>query len=127
VTAVRLLGPVACALVMTACGCGRPSAPYTLDDAEERNRQAPDTFPIPPAEERANLRPGQIVKLIFAVDTGGEPQVERMWVVVTGRDGTGYVGTLDNQPVTTDRLTPGMTVRFEPRHVIAIHRKKAAE
>jgi hypothetical protein len=97
---------------------------YTLDDGEERNRQDPTTFLIPPREARENLEPGQIVKLLFAITAGGGEQVERMWVVVNRRDGTEYVGALDNQPTATDRMRPGMEVRFQPRHVIAIYRDK---
>jgi uncharacterized protein YegJ (DUF2314 family) len=95
-----------------------------LDDAEERHREAPDTFLIPTVEARRNLEPGQIVKLLFVIPADPEEQVERMWVVVTGREGDGYIGELDNQPVSSNQLRPGMKVRFEPRHVIAIHRQR---
>jgi hypothetical protein len=97
---------------------------YSLDDGEERNRQDPTTFPIPPREARENLKPGQIVKLLVAITADGEELVERMWVIVERRDGTGYVAVLDNQPTSTDRMRPGMEVRFQPRHVIAIYSDK---
>jgi hypothetical protein len=138
---VRLiLAGLGCA---AAAGCGPRAAPppavppgavpvaegvwYSLDDGEERNRQDPDTFRIPPREARENLEPGQIVKLLFAITAGGDEQVERMWVVVERRDGADYVGRLDSQPVSTDRMRPGMTVRFQPRHVIDIHAKRAGD
>jgi hypothetical protein len=100
---------------------------YSLEDGEERNRRDPDTFPIPPREARENLRPGQIVKLLFAITAGGREQVERMWVVVQKGDGAEYVGSLDNQPASTGAMRPGMAVRFQPRHVIAIHPKRAGD
>ena len=100
---------------------------YSLEDGEERNRLDPDTFRIPPREARGDLRPGQIVKLLFAITVGGAEQVERMWVVVQAREGGDYIGVLDNQPASTDKMRPGMPVRFQPRHVIAIHPKQAGE
>jgi hypothetical protein len=128
---------------MVAAGCGSTATParsagpgavrvadgvwYSLEDGEERNRQNPDTFPIPPREDREGLQPGQIVKLMFAIAAGGNEQVERMWVVVKRRDGDDHVGVLDNQPASTNQMRPGMTVRFQPRHVIAIHPKRVED
>jgi len=124
-----------------AAACGPRAAPtapagrvpvadgvwYALDDAEERNRENPDTFQIPPRAARDNLDTGQIVKLLFAITAGGEEQVERMWVIFERRDGAEYVGRLDNRPMSTGAIQAGMLVRFEPRHVIAIHPKRAGE
>jgi len=102
-----------------------PGVTYSLEDGEQSHREAPDTFEIPPRAARDSLQPGQIVKLMFRISAGGEPQVERMWVIVEGRDKNGYVGALDNQPATTDAMRPGMKVRFQPEHVINIHRTRA--
>jgi hypothetical protein len=100
---------------------------YSLEDGEEYNRRNPDTFPIPQDEARKNLQPGEIVKLMFAIRAGGVEQVERMWVVVQRHEGDEYVGELDNQPTSTDLMRPGLTVRFRPRHIIAIHPKNAKD
>lgn len=45
-----------------------------------------------------------------------------MWVVVQTplQNGT-YIGTLDNDPYCTDDIKAGMTVVFEPRHVIQVY------
>lgn len=66
------------------------------------------------------------MKLIFRITTTDEKEreeqhVERMWVVVTGREGGLYSGDLDNQPYCTEEMEPGMPLWFEPRHVINIH------
>jgi Uncharacterized protein conserved in bacteria (DUF2314) len=130
----------ACLCCMIAAGCGSTPAPsppsgagkvkvadgvwYSLEDGEERHRKDPDTFEIPPREARENLGPGQIVKLMFAITTGEKELVERMWVIVERRDGAEYVGALDNQPASTDKLLPGATIRFQAKHVIAIHPTK---
>lgn len=99
---------------------------YTLEDGEERGRQHPETFEIPARQRRENLLPGEIVKLIFAISDGTSTQTERMWVIVEGGDATGYTGTLDNDPVSTDRIKAGLKVAFEPRHVISIFTDESA-
>lgn len=101
---------------------------WELDDAEPIAAAHPDTFWMPPREERDALLPGQQVKLIFRIlvaDEAGreEVHVERMWVNVTGRDGSLYTGELDNQPYCTDEMNPGMPLCFEARHVINIFRE----
>ena len=59
------------------------------------------------------------------MESDDEAQVERMWVVVTRRNGDGeaYLGVLDNTPCfawAAGRLEPGFELPFEPRHVIDI-------
>lgn len=131
----------ACFLCMIATGCGSTPTPplpaetgkvkvadgvwYSLEDGEERHRQDPDTFEIPPRQTRENLQPGQIVKLMFAIRAGGNELVERMWVIVERCDGEEYIGALDNQPRSTDKMVPGISIRFHAKHVIAIHPAKA--
>ena len=97
--------------------------PYTLDDAEARNRETPDTFEIPSREARENLLPGEIVKLMFRISSETSETVERMWVRVDERVGGNYLGTLDNDPRTTREFTAGIPVNFGPEHIIAIYRK----
>lgn len=98
---------------------------WMLDDGEEIAAQHPETFWIPSREQRDALQPGQQVKLIFRIvtedaDGAEEMHVERMWVIVTGREGNLYRGELDNQPYCTDEMNPGLPVCFEARHVINI-------
>jgi hypothetical protein len=100
---------------------------WELDDGEPIAAAHPDTFWMPPQAERDALAPGQLVKLIFRIlvadDAGREEvHVERMWVIVTGREGSLYTGELDNQPYCTDEMEPGMALCFEGRHVINVHR-----
>lgn len=93
-----------------------------LDSGEERNKLAPDTFPIPSRDARENLEVGDEVKLIFRDLNDPEDNiVERMWVLVESRgdDGT-YTGTLDNDPFEMQYIEAGDLVRFGPEHVIDI-------
>jgi hypothetical protein len=104
---------------------------YELDDGEERHRESPSKFYVPPAEVRSSLQPGQIVKLIFRISLEDDDhvqtqEVERMWVIVQEpiQDGK-YLGILDNDPECTEGIKSGLKVVFEPRHVIQVHSSAA--
>lgn len=58
---------------------------------------------------------------MFEICAGETTQTERMWVIVERQEDDGYVGVLDNDPVTTDQMKSGFEIRFEPRHVIDIY------
>ena len=100
---------------------------WELRSAEESHRKHPDTFGIPPLEERQNLRRGQAAKLIFDIEGQDEDgnvsiQGERMWVVVVGKEDDYYIGILDNQPALFEPadnlyLCFGAEIPFLPEHV----------
>ena len=94
---------------------------FTLDDGEQINAEAPDTFLIPLRSDREALVAGDIVKLIFRIESGDEVNVERMWVIVKGRTSQGYIGVLDNDPYCTKEIASGLEVEFHPEHIIQIH------
>ena len=95
---------------------------WRLQNVEELNQLHPRTFFIPPVMERANLKPKDVVKLVFLLDDKAPSgmEAERMWVQVAGRDGDVYSGFLDNQPSLIKTLKPGDRVRFRAEHVAAI-------
>jgi uncharacterized protein YegJ (DUF2314 family) len=95
---------------------------YELDNAEEMHANAPATFYLPPLETRANLKPNDIVKLVFRIEHDAGFDVERMWVKVKSVSPTRYIGILDNDPYCTNELSAGAVVEFEPKHVIQIHK-----
>ena len=82
---------------------------YSLDNGEELNLEAPETFWIPPRDQRENILPGELVKLIFRIYVDDEQHVERMWVIVKERNMDGYIGALDNDPYCTSRRSRGQT------------------
>jgi hypothetical protein len=104
---------------------------WGLLDAESQNEAFPDTFPIPTRRERASLRTGDMVKLVFVLDPPPNqgPNAERMWVEVRSayRDGS-FDGWLTNNPVVITSLEPSVLVAFEARHVagIALRRDEVA-
>ena len=95
-----------------------PTRPrWGLADADARHRESPDTFDVPSPEEKAALRSGDLVKLIFVPRRG---QVERMWTIVDRVEGDRLVGRLDNDPHQIEGLVAGAQVSFERRHVCEI-------
>ena len=98
-------------------------ADWGLLDAESQHAAFPDTFPIPSADERAALRTGDLVKLVFVLDPPPDdgPNAERMWVEVRTAQADGsYDGWLTNKPVVISSLESSALVAFEPRHVAGI-------
>jgi len=95
---------------------------YTLVDGEGQNAVHPTTFLIPTKEERLNLRPGDLAKVIFNPPSG-QGYSERMWVKITEvREPGKYVGSLDNYPTNPNLgLRFESTVEFEAKHVIQLH------
>src|SRR3954451_10716571 len=93
-----------------------PDVPWMLDNAEERAAEAPQSFFIPPAELRHELKVGDEVKLIFVLEReDGETAVERMWVEVA--ETSPYIGRLRNTPQLSGVIDLGDRVRFAPEHV----------
>jgi hypothetical protein len=95
---------------------------FVLGNAEERQAERPRSFFIPRRRERERLDIGELAKLLFEL-VGPEPDMpgaERMWVEVTRRDATGYVGTLANEPSVITTIHKGDTLSFGPEHVISV-------
>lgn len=76
----------------------------------------PDSCWVPEAEEKAQLRPGDLVKLIWQVKRY-EASGERMWVEIISRDGDDIVGRLSNWPVYV-HLNPDEIVKFHIDDII---------
>jgi hypothetical protein len=94
--------------------------PWWLDDVEALNREAPESFFIPPAAKRRSLKAGDRVKLIFRfVPAVRGIDGERMWVAVTAVDAGRYEGRLENQPEYLTSLAYGAEIGFGPEHVAA--------
>lgn len=119
--------------------------PYTLIDAEECHRAAPETFDLPDAAMLDGVRPGGFVKIgamfdpertagdtpaIYAAwaakvgsKTAAAANAERFWVKVTARLPDGRIeGEVNNELVYTAHhgLRLGDVVRLERRHAIDV-------
>ena len=98
----------------------RGDVTFTLESGVELHGLAPETFYLPSAEERTNLRPGDFAKLMFRMTDGEQTAVERMWVLVREVRPDGYVGILDNEPFCTLSIQRGLSLQFHADHVIGI-------
>ena len=87
---------------------------YVLDNGEDLNREAPNTFELPSRQSREDLRPGDFVKLIFRMSEpeNSEFAAERMWVQVKDVEGSKFVGVLDNDPYALTTIEVGHVVHF---------------
>ena len=91
---------------------------WQLESGVERHAEA-ETFAIPEEAVRSRLVPTCDAKLIFTMRGPDGPQVERMWVHITGYTNWGYVGVLNNEPRTPDApIALGQVVEFGPDHII---------
>lgn len=94
-----------------------------------QHHRTPDTFYMPPEQERRSLVPNDVVKLPFEIQVPDDPEFgdisgERMWVTVTGNIGPYYIGTLNSIPACSDEqdnLKFDDEVIFLPEHVIQIY------
>lgn len=103
---------------------------WELRNGEVAHASAPDTFWLPPKDNRRSLVRGQAAKLIFDIEGVTEQgdvevQGERMWVIVAERVEDLYIGILDNQPALLEPsedtyLCFGAEIPFGPEHVIDI-------
>ncbi len=93
---------------------------WWLEDAEATARAHPYTFYKPAAERVAQLKPGNLAKVIFGFDTDdpAAPRAERMWLIIESVQDGRFVGKLDNDPIYIGDLNPGDLVEFEARHII---------
>lgn len=103
---------------------------WQLRSGEKSHQRSPDTFWVPAAELRGNLRRGQMVKLIFdfeIVDTQDGPEVrgERMWAMVSEEIEGRYLGLLVDEPQVIETgediyLCPAAEIAFDAEHVVDI-------
>jgi hypothetical protein len=97
---------------------------WCLESGVERHLLHPESFPIPDAEARGSLQPGDFAKLIFviAVEDDEEPITDRMWVVVREAREGAYLGLLDNEPDIdeNDEFWLGTELPFGSEHIIEI-------
>lgn len=96
-----------------------------LMDGVEINRENPTTFQIPSAEEKAQLKVDQYIKV--GAYTGAEdsmPKAERFWCQVSqiNDDGT-IIGTINNDLVLSQfhNLFDGDRILIEPKNILSIY------
>jgi hypothetical protein len=97
------------------------SSRYVLLDPRPIAKEAPYTFFLPPPQWVAAVKPGDKVYLDFeAVPRRTKWESERMWVVVSERNGDHLVGVLDHEPDDMPGVSKGEVVAFETWHILQI-------
>lgn len=94
---------------------------WYLVNADEIAAENPYTFYKPSPAVIAQVRPGQVVKLIFRFTSNGPgaPSAERMWVLVDAvRRGGRFKGRLNNSPYYIKDLKLDDKLEFEACHII---------
>jgi hypothetical protein len=94
---------------------------WHLIDASAVAAEHKYTFYKPGHEEIEKVRPGEVVKLIFAFESEDPkaPRAERMWVQVESVDGHGsFTGRLDNDPKWIRDIAAGDLLSFKDIHII---------
>ena len=79
---------------------------------------AHSTMSLVSDEQRGKVGRGDIVKLRFTDGVHGE----RMWVIVTERNGDDIVGELNNKPFFLTTVNLGDTVKFKAGEILDIDR-----
>lgn len=99
---------------------------YFLRSAVANNQLFPDTFHIPPEDERQKVSVGDYVKLYFGINPSkdaDEVEFERMWVQITGSNGAYLTGVLENEPACEherNNLKYKDSIVFLPEHILNI-------
>lgn len=97
---------------------------WELEDAEERERNAPDLYPLPKSDELNRVRPGDRVRLFFLFrghDAHGLfLQSERLFVTVREVAIDGLVGELESPPTCSHLIATGTLISFERRHISSV-------
>jgi hypothetical protein len=96
---------------------GRVILRWKLRSGVKQNRSYPTSFWIPSEEDKNEIGPGDVVKLMFEQSDGWG---ERMWVLVEKVGRRRMVGSLANDPVGFPRLHFGHKIKFRREHIIDI-------
>ena len=99
-----------------------------LSDGFALAKQFPYTFDIPSKKTLKKLKKGDLVKLVFELESNDEetPSAERMWVKIQEQKGNNFLGILDNEPRFIQNLKIGDPINFEDRHIIVTEHPEEA-
>jgi hypothetical protein len=95
----------------------------TFTDGEERNRQHPDTFPIPTTAQKQALQIGESVQIgVEGLQHSRPIAGERFWVRLTSVEGDTYSGTVRNDLAFSEEhgVKHGDLLTFEARHILDV-------
>lgn len=98
--------------------------PFYFVDGDEKAKEFPATWHMPPMEARRGARVGDFVKagVLAPLNTEDEYTSERFWVLVTEVTETGVKGTVNNHLVYVPMhgLDFGDEVEIEWKHILDV-------
>lgn len=102
---------------------------WELESARERNKQYPDSFHIPSEAELEELKPNDMVQLIFLFWEDDKPEnklvsCEKMWVSILNCYPIHFSGQLESMPGSSNVLKSLDVVDFSKEHVCSIYIRK---
>ena len=84
-------------------------AKHKFVDAQQKNKEHPDTFEVPDRSELDSIKKGSIVKVAR--------NNERFWTSVVSVDGDKITATVDNDLICEQPFNYGDIIKFEKRHI----------
>lgn len=104
----------------------RKKPEYHLENSVKKNMELPRIFLIPNREEIENLDAGDLVRLIFVMETplNNGCRAERMWVRITDKQNGVFKGVLDNEPCYLKSIKFGDTITFKAENIASIYGEK---
>ncbi len=94
---------------------------YVIQDPQPTAASAPYTYSLPSKKFLSAIKTGDVVKIIFeGIPISKKYGAERMWVIVTERNGDDLIGKLDNDPFDMPQLNSGDIVKFRSSDIIDI-------
>jgi Uncharacterized protein conserved in bacteria (DUF2314) len=102
---------------------GRVIYRWKLGNGDKRNKKYPKSFEIPSPQDKAEVQPGDLVKVMFEPSffpPGSDKIGERMWVRVTKVGRRRLEGCISNDPFCFPRLEYGDMIKFKRKHIIDI-------
>ncbi len=95
---------------------------YVLEDVVKKNSENPRKFIIPTVDEIDNLKVGNSVRLIFAMQTPQDDgcSAERMWLTITEIKGDRFLGKLENAPYYLKSIKCGDIIDFRKANIATV-------
>lgn len=102
---------------------GRNKPEFHLENAIEKNIEFPRTFLIPNQEEIEKLDIGNLVKLIFVMESPQKNgcRAEKMWTKITNKQNGVFTGVLDNEPYYLKSIKVGDIITFKAENIAGIY------
>lgn len=102
---------------------GRNKPEFHLENVIEKNIEFPRTFLKPNQEEIEKLDIGNLIKLIFVMESPQKNgcRAEKMWVEITNNQNGVFKGVLDNEPYYLKSIKAGDIITFKEENIASIY------